>query len=53
MQLGKKITLSGITESFTKDKQTVVTSPFKNTEGKTFIGNVFERAFQLSKKVRV
>ena len=47
---GKKITLSGITESFTKDKQTVVTSPFKNTEGKTFIGNVFERAFPVVKE---
>ena len=47
---GTKINLAGITEEFTKNKQTAVNSPFKNTEGKTFIGNVFERAFPVVKE---
>jgi hypothetical protein len=47
---GTKINLAEITEQFTKNKQTAVTSPFKNTEGKTFIGNVFERAFPVVKE---
>ena len=47
---GTKINLAGITEQFTKNKKTVVASPFKNTEDKTFIGNVFERAFPVVKE---
>ena len=47
---GTNINLAGITEQFTKNKKTAVNSPFKNTEGKTFIGNVFERAFPVVKE---
>ncbi len=46
---GKEINLSGIREQFTKNKQTSVSTPFKNTDDKQFVGNVFERAFPVVK----